>query len=132
MKKKTKIKRKNKILVSLNNLNGNYNERYAKFENDYWGTTIKELIKKTKFKNQNTVLLTSCGLNTKTLEKYLTLNKIYNYIFVSSNKASYVIMTNRVTQKNDELISSFDKFKGEDISTVKRNKLILSVVRKIN
>ena len=116
----------------LNNLNGNYNERYAKFENDYWGTTIKELIKKTKFKNQNTVLLTSCGLNTKILEKYLTLNKIYNYIFVSSNKASYVIMTNRVTQKNDELISCFDKFKGEDISTVKRNKLILSVVRKIN
>ena len=46
-------------------------------------------------------------------------------------------MTNRVTQydeniwKSENLINCFDKFKGKDIATVKRNGLILSVIRKI-
>ena len=38
----------------LNIFNGKIENRYQKFENDYWGSTIKELVKNTKFnKNEN-------------------------------------------------------------------------------
>ena len=39
-------------------------------------------------------------------------------------------MTNRVS-RDDGTITCFDKFKGNDIATVKRNGLILSIIRKI-
>ena len=47
-------------------------------------------------------------------------------------------MTNRVVsanEKNNEskkLVNCFDKFNGEDFFKVKRNGLLLSVIRKIN
>ena len=46
-------------------------------------------------------------------------------------------MTNRVTTLNEEGIDSekmtncFDKYKGNDISKVSRNGLVLSVIRKV-
>ena len=56
--------------------------------------------------------------------------------FVQPEQADYVIMTNRVTLVNEKtndfknLTNCFDKYKGNDISIVKRNGLILSVIRK--
>ena len=47
-------------------------------------------------------------------------------------------MTNRVTLneeniwKSENLINCFDKFKGEDVFSVTRNGMLLSVIRKIN
>ena len=47
-------------------------------------------------------------------------------------------MTNRSTNKIENIYSSenvtncFDKFIGKDVSVVKRNGVILSVIRKIN
>ena len=47
-------------------------------------------------------------------------------------------MTNRTTNIKENIYSSnnitncFDKFKGKDISQVKRNGMVLSVIRKIN
>jgi hypothetical protein len=47
-------------------------------------------------------------------------------------------MTNRATSddesiyKSENLTNCFDKFKGEDVFIVKRNGMLLSVIRKIN
>ena len=47
-------------------------------------------------------------------------------------------MTNRVILneeniwKTENLINCYDKFKGEDVFSVSRNGIILSVIRKIN
>ena len=54
-----------------------------------------------------------------------------------------MIMTNRVTLNNtnldhddkwksENLINCFDKYKGQNVSEVARNGLLLSVVKKIN
>ena len=39
-------------------------------------------------------------------------------------------MTNRVINYNG-LVNCFDRFKGNDVATVERNGLLLSVIRKI-
>ena len=76
---------------------------------------------------------------------YLKKRTDLNYKFVSPEKADYVIMTNRVSRsdldykffslgfhlKNKGVMNCFDIFKGNNIATVKRNGLILSVIRKI-
>ena len=49
---------------------------------------------------------------------------------VSPDKADYIIMTNRVSRHHG-IKNCFDIFKGNDIALVKRNGLILSVIRKI-
>ena len=69
----------------------------------------------------------------------ILFNAVYsNFIFVPPKQADYIIMTNRVVsanEKNNEskkLVNCFDKFNGEDFFKVKRNGLLLSVIRKIN
>ena len=54
----------------------------------------------------------------------------FNYEFVSPNEADYIIITNRVSRFHG-VMNCFDLFKGNDIAVVKRNGLILSVIRKI-
>ena len=115
----------------LNIFNGKMENRYQKFENDYWGGSLKELINKTNFSNSELIKIATCGVSPK-ISKYYFKNKgNYNIDFVSADKADYIIMTNRVTE-GDQLINCLDKFNGTNISNVKRNKLTLSVIRKIN
>ncbi len=119
----------------LNILNGKIETRYKKFENDYWGSSIKELIKYTNFDKSKTIKLATCGINHEIAKNYLEKKGNFDLQFIPPADADYIIMTNRVSEKKNgkkKLINCFDKFKGENISQVKRNGMILSVVRKLN
>ena len=118
----------------LNYFNGKSENRYTKFENDYWGASIKELIKNASLNDEETILFATCGINPKISKKYLKKYGYVNFRFVSLDEANIIIMTNRVTfdAKDNVLknpINCFDKFKGQDISRVERNGLTLSLVR---
>ena len=114
----------------LNYLNGKIENRYKKFENDYWGSSIEDLIANVNFKTDEVIRIASCGIVGGKYKHYFRKKLDLNYKFVSSSEADYIIMTNRVLM-DDGTITCFDKFKGNDIATVKRNGLILSVIRKI-
>ena len=113
----------------LNIFNGSNELRYKKFENDYWGGSLKELLNKTNFNFNTPLKISVCGVSPE-ISKYYLNKKNNNFKFVHPENADYIIMNNRVTS-NGSLINCFDKFKGDDISKVERNNLILSVVRKI-
>ena len=122
----------------LNFFNGKVENRYKKFENDYWGSSLKELVKYSNFEKNNIIKIATCGVNPSILKKYLKEEGYSNLMYVPAEEADYIIMTNRVTldnyqdKKSKELINCFDKFKGEDAFKVTRNGLLLSVARKIN
>ena len=120
----------------LNYLNGKIENRYKKFENDYWGTSIKELINRADFKTDGDLLLGVCGTNVGISKYYLSKKINNNFSFVPANEADFIIMTNRVVLDHNQvnelpkLTNCFDKFKGSDIAKVERNGLLLSVIRK--
>ena len=119
----------------LNFFNGKVENRYKKFENDYWGASIAELIKKTNLPNKN-IKISTCGVSVPIVKNYFENKGYSNIQFVAGEGADYVIMTNRVTfydlkAENIQLITCFEKFKGNDLFNVKRNGLVLSVIRKI-
>ena len=121
----------------LNIFNGKIENRYKKFENDYWGSSIKELIKKVNLNKKRAITFATCGINQSVAKYYLKKRGYSNFRFGNPKNSNYIIMTNRVTldnkntNKSENLINCFDKFKGEDVFKVTRNGLILSVVRKI-
>ena len=121
----------------LNIFNGKIENRYQKFENDYWGSTIKELVKNAKFNKNETIAIATCGINHEISKNYFKKKGYYNLKFVSHENADYVIMTNRVMLKDEKikddykLTNCFDRFKGDDVFKVERNGLLLSVIRKI-
>ena len=112
--------------------------RYKKFENDYWASSIKELIKKINLDKKSKISFATCGITQTSAKYYLEKNGYSNFRFGNSKNSSYIIMTNRVTLneeniwKSENLINCFDKFKGEDVFSVTRNGMLLSVIRKIN
>lgn len=122
----------------LNLFTGKKEMRYKKFENDYWGASLKELVSNSDLSKKQTVLITTCGINKDIVKKYLKSNGYSKLNFVNPEKANYIIMTNRAVSKipnptsRSELTNCFDKYSGKNISQVKRNNQILSVIRKIN
>ena len=56
-----------------------------------------------------------------------------NAVYTDINKASYVIMTNRTlySEKKQSISNCYDEYSFENTSTVKRNGLILSIIKKI-
>ncbi len=114
----------------LNLLNGKSETRYKKFENDYWATSIKELVKNVDFKTDKTIKISTCGLEKSSPKMYLEKRTDIDYKFVSTDEADFIIMTNRVSRFHG-IQNCFDIFKGDNISQVSRNGLILSVIRKI-
>ena len=122
----------------LNMLNGKIENRYKKFENDYWGSSIKELINKVNLNKKSKISFATCGIP-QDESKYRLKKKGYsNFRFGNSKDSSYIIMTNRVTfddkniYKSENLTNCFDKFKGNDAFKVSRKGMILSVVRKLD
>ena len=113
----------------LNFLNGKVENRYKKFENDYWATSLGELIKNANFKNDKVLKFSTCGFISSAPKHYLKKRPNLNYKFVPINEANYIIMTNRVSRWHG-VLNCFDIFNGNDIATVERNGLILSVIRK--
>ena len=121
----------------LNIFNGEAKNRYQKFENDYWGTSIKELIKYANFENNKDLKIATCGINPAITKKYLEKKGLFIHKFVAPEESDYLIMTNRVIFGNEKgedskkMINCFDKYKGNDVFKIMRNGLILSVIRKI-
>ena len=126
----------------LNTFAGNFSETYKKFENDYWSISIKELIKKipkeTYLASNKKIKLSFCGASHKSA--ILELNKIENLNYeiknLYDNDVDFIIMTNRVVpDHNNDTISNvkgcFEKFKGKNIVSVKRNGLTLSILREL-
>jgi len=124
----------------LNLFNGNIESRYQKFENDYWGVSIKELVKNIKFNKNKPINIAVCGAHPRVF-KHLIKKGYTNLIPTKPQLADYIIMTNRTslvsgnltiesTNESVKLMNCFDKFKGEDIFSVKRNGLSLSIFRK--
>ena len=113
----------------LNVLNGKSENRYKKFENDYWAISLGELIKNVNFKTDKVIKFGTCGFTDETPKHHLKKRPDLSYIFVPVKEADYVIMTNRVSRFHG-VRNCFDIFEGNDIATVKRNGLILSVIRK--
>ena len=117
-----------------NTLAGPKENLINKFENDYWGASVKELVKKTNFNNETLVKISACGLNLDIAKKYLRKKGYINIEFVKPEYAEYIIMTNRVifNKKTNQISNCFNVFSGKDIFVVKRNNLLLSTIRKIN
>ena len=120
----------------LNIFNGEKEVRYKKFENDYWGTSIKELISKSNFNSSNKINFSSCGINNLVAEKYLKKKKDLDFTFVNLEESDYIIMTNRavpdfeINESANKIINCFDKFNGNDVFSVERNGLTLSKIKK--
>ena len=119
----------------LNILNGKKDERFKRFENDYWGVSLKKLLSNVNFKKNKFNKIATCGVNLEIVKIYLKKENITNVEYVHANNAEYIIMTNRVVkleEKSNSLINCFEKFPGRDISVVKANGVILSRVRALN
>ncbi len=119
----------------LNIFNGKSDKKSSKFENDYWGVSIKELVEKITLDKKSNIKLATCGINQKVLEKYLYLTGYIDINFVPLDKAEYVIMTNRVVldQKSSgtmKINSCFKLISGKDITKVSRMGVDLSILRK--
>ena len=115
----------------LNLLNGSSEQRYKRFENDYWNLSIKELVNKANFNTNDIVKISTCGLNDNNLEKFLKQKLNLNYQIVPTKESKYIIMTNRVLFREGTK-TCFDEFLGDEIISVKRNGLVLSTIRKMN
>ena len=122
----------------LNMFNGKIENRYQKFENDYWASSLGELIKNSSFDKTKTIKFSTCGVPSSTLKNYLIKRGYTNFRILHPEEADYMIMTNRVSSSgksvnlaDKKLINCFDKFEGNDIFQVKRAGLILSVIRRI-
>ena len=124
----------------LNIFNGKNKNGYKKFENDFWGASLKELIQKSNILNENSKLAL-CGISNGVMQNYINKNKFSKIEIVhSSENYDFIIMTNRTTWMNDmlswdikdqdKITNCFEKYKGENLSIVKRNNLVISTIRK--
>ncbi len=122
----------------LNAYSGKIENRYKKFENDYWGSSLKELISKINLDKNSEINIATCGVADDVVKEYFKKNGFKKIRYGNPNNSNYIIMTNRVTPlntnvyKSENLINCFDKFEGQDIFKVSRNGMTLSVFRKIN
>ena len=118
----------------LNAFSGNKKNHYNKFENDYWGGSIKELIKEMDLPKNTEFNFAVCGVSKAAPKFYLKKYGYTNFSMGNSANSEYIIMTNRVTlnEKDNKLLNCFNKFKGKNIYKVSRNGVDLSIVRKIN
>jgi hypothetical protein len=127
----------------LNIFNGKFVNAEKKFENDYWGISLKELINQIpnnkEFLYKKKVRLASCGVSEGTLKYYLKKLKNIRFNFVHpDDKYDYIVLTNRVVW-NEEGIKNpkkaktcYEKYMGENILYVSRKNLALSAIRKGN
>ena len=115
----------------MNIFNGNFSDASKRFENDYWGVSLKELVSKIEmsehFNSNNYFKIAYCGIDKDTINYYLKRIENFRYIETPSDEDyDYIIMTNRHSGKDQ---TCFDSYKGKDIASVERNGLILSRIR---
>ncbi len=93
------------------------------FENDYWGTSSKELIKKfsQKIENKNSLNIAICGLNHLNVKYYLKKYGVKNYNFVDMDKNfDFAILVNRaISNKKSNLSETcYSKFRDKKVFVV--------------
>ena len=88
------------------------------FENDYWGTSLKELIKKFSYKidNKKFFKISVCGANPNNVKYYLRKYDIKNFDIVDLNERfDYAILVNRaIHSNNDEKLTCYLKFNNKN------------------
>ena len=124
--------------VYLNYLNGKTSNNYTKFENDYLATSMKELFEKSKFPKNQAIKLNYCGVGEGKIRRYLREYKL-SKVKLNKKEFDYIIMTNRVNWDSinwkdprplDKAKSCFQSFDGKLLSSVSRNGLKLSMIKK--
>ena len=115
----------------LNYFSGDAQSRYKKFENDYWSTSLKELILSSNL-NEKQVRFAVCGVSAGIAKTYIE-QKYKKSEYTDINSATYVIMTNRTlySEKNQSISNCYDEYDFENVAEVKRNGLTLSAIKKI-
>jgi len=122
----------------INSFNGKFSNNINKFENDYWGISLKELIY--NFRDQYPIIkdkqyrIAFCGIGTDIAEYYLKKIDILKYIKVSNNdEYDFIIMTNRLNGNKYDAIKNIDscynEFIGKDLFYIERMDLKLSILR---
>ena len=92
---------------------------------------MKELILSSDLKG-NKIVYSTCGVNPEISNVYMK-RRYKNIKYTDINKASYVIMTNRTlySKKNQNISNCYDEYDFENATVLKRNGLILSVIKKV-
>jgi len=106
-----------------------------KFEFDYWAISFREIVNNLdKIFNKEEIKkikFSFCGGDPKALGFVLNKSHGVKKIYRPEN-ADYIIMTNRASFKINDKETCFIKYPGKNILKVSRNKLIFSVLRKLN
>ena len=115
----------------LNYFAGPKDERYKRFENDYWSTSIKELILSSNLQDKKINFYT-CGINSEIAKIYMKL-KYGRSELTGLDKAKYIVMTNRTifSDKEKKISNCYDEFSFKNVHEVKRNGVVLSSIGKI-
>lgn len=114
----------------LNYFSGKKDLRYQKFENDYWSTSLKELIYSSNLVGDN-IKFSSCGVSPGITKIYMK-QRYKRSEFTSIADASYIIMTNRTlfSKKKNKISNCFDEYNFENVHQITRNGIILSAIKK--
>ena len=114
----------------LNYFSGNKELRYKKFENDYWSTSLKELILSSEL-GDGRITFYSCGVNPEIAKMYMK-QKYKRSEFTNKTNATYIIMTNRtlLSKKDNKITNCYDEYRAENVHQIKRNGIILSAIKK--
>ena len=104
------------------------------FENDYWGSSSKELVEKfsKKVNKDKSLNIATCGINHINIKYYLKKNGINNFNFVSlDEKFDYAFLINRAisNDKTNQKQTCYSKFLDKKVFiTVKKSFIDLSKI----
>ncbi len=120
------------------NLFNKYFMKSNSFENDYWGASLKELIKNfSKIKNlKPNPKIAVCGNNVHVVDFYLKKYGIKNYIKTDMHKEfDYAVLVNRAISDYDnkgfKYETCFQKFNNkENLYILSKNSIVLSKIIK--
>ena len=73
-------------------LNGNVEKYYQRFENDYWGSSLKELINNTPLDKKSKITLSTCGIAEDVAKNYFKKAGYVNLSFESLDKSEFIII----------------------------------------
>ena len=122
-----------------NMFSGSKKTLHKKFEIDYWGASLKELISEIVKNDLNKIngfsTIAICGMNREIAK--IEFNKYPKFKYKIKNywneEFDYIIMNNRpVLKDNNQVITCYQKYDSKSIVDIKRNNLILSSFKKTN
>ena len=126
--------------VYVNSFAGKFASLDKKFENDYWGISLKELVGKInaneEMSKKNYIKFIVCGLPGASVKYNLNNleNKINFKIVRPEENPDYVILNNRTIKslKSDDIHTCFKEYTGKNIIKVERKNLVISAIKEIN